>query len=395
MHIAGKQLQTSYFAVSIITSCSQSDIVMKLNNPVTLLSALCCAASATVQVAIYPVADTPHLETLGPTAARAVLAQRLGVDGYHSADLKSSEAINAINEYGLRKSLFGTELGKDTQGFFLVEEESAGTPEGQVFTIHAPPSTSSTRGLYLDLIKQADPVAFASLSDDDLAKSKPFTGSHYFGIFQSTRDLSSFLIANPEARESTTIIYSSEAKNDEVVGNWGTYEMPGVQTPLRKRSQPFEAPLELDPIASIHQSANPSFAVLANSSTKRVTGILPACFSSEALCETMTQNCSGHGRCYHKYTDTAAAKNSPARECYSCQCLPQVSENEKGQTVTTRWGGPACQKKDISTQFWLITLFTVGLVFTVMFAIGSIMEMGSQELPSVIGAGVSGPVKRS
>jgi hypothetical protein len=34
------------------------------------------------------------------------------------------------------------------------------------------------------------------------------------------------------------------------------------------------------------------------------------------------------------------------------------------------------------------------MVFLVSFAVGSVMSMGSEELPSVIGAGVSGPVKR-
>ena len=45
-------------------------------------------------------------------------------------------------------------------------------------------------------------------------------------------------------------------------------------------------------------------------------------------------------------------------------------------------------------QFWLIALFSVGMVGLVSFAIGQIMTMGGEELPSVIGAGVSGPAPR-
>lgn len=45
-------------------------------------------------------------------------------------------------------------------------------------------------------------------------------------------------------------------------------------------------------------------------------------------------------------------------------------------------------------QFWLIVLFSVAMVGLISFAIGSVWEMGDAELPSVIGAGVSGPVAR-
>ena len=66
----------------------------------------------------------------------------------------------------------------------------------------------------------------------------------------------------------------------------------------------------------------------------------------------------------------------------------------KKDGLTTVWAGPACQKKDISMEFWLIALFTVGLVSAVTFAVGNLWSMGEQELPSVIGAGVSGPTAR-
>lgn len=56
-----------------------------------------------------------------------------------------------------------------------------------------------------------------------------------------------------------------------------------------------------------------------------------------------------------------------------------------------KWGGNACQKKDVSAEFILFAGF--GLFFTavVVGGIGMLYSMGSQELPSVIGAGVVGP----
>lgn len=171
--------------------------------------------------------------------------------------------------------------------------------------------------------------------------------------------------------------------------------MPGLQSPLHRRSKPEnEKPLELEETESntpiLHSSAAP-ISSFANTS-QPLRGILPSCFASLSACEATTRNCTAHGRCRRKYTD---ASSDPSISCYSCQCSTTTSTNEAGNTITTTWGGPACQKKDVSVEFWLIVLFTVGMVFLVGFAIGEIWSMGEAELPSVIGAGVSGPVKRS
>ena len=48
----------------------------------------------------------------------------------------------------------------------------------------------------------------------------------------------------------------------------------------------------------------------------------------------------------------------------------------------------------VGAEFWMIALFSVGLVGLVGFAVGTVFGMGQEELPSVIGAGVSGPVRR-
>lgn len=71
-----------------------------------------------------------------------------------------------------------------------------------------------------------------------------------------------------------------------------------------------------------------------------------------------------------------------------------MRESADGKVQTTYWGGPACQKRDVSVQFWLIALFSVGMVGLISFAVGQVWSMGDEELPSVIGAGVSGPVAR-
>lgn len=44
--------------------------------------------------------------------------------------------------------------------------------------------------------------------------------------------------------------------------------------------------------------------------------------------------------------------------------------------------------------FWMLAGLGTGLVFLVGFAVGEVWGMGKEELPGVIGAGVSGVVKR-
>lgn len=148
-----------------------------------------------------------------------------------------------------------------------------------------------------------------------------------------------------------------------------------------------EKPLEL-----ADTKASPTAVRIAASSP--LAGIFPTCFPSLSTCQSLTRNCSSHGSCSLKYTDPSAADGAPSKHCYSCECKPQKRKTSDGKEQTTYWGGPACQKKDVSVEFWMIVLFSVGLVGLVGFAVGSVWGMGEEELPSVIGAGVSGPVAR-
>jgi hypothetical protein len=116
---------------------------------------------------------------------------------------------------------------------------------------------------------------------------------------------------------------------------------------------------------------------------------VPACFLSANSCETRTNNCSGgHGVCINRY------KDQPNHEaCFSCHCMATVVRDgtEPGAIgeKTQRWGGNMCQKKDVSIPFWLLTGFTITIVGAVTFAISLLYSVGDEQLPGVIGAGVS------
>jgi hypothetical protein len=113
----------------------------------------------------------------------------------------------------------------------------------------------------------------------------------------------------------------------------------------------------------------------------------PVCHASNSSCVEATDNCSGHGKCYKKFgSGNAGAGDS----CYACKCEKTKVEKSDGTTEIIHWGGSACQKRDISSPFFLIAGVSVLAVAMVSSAIGMLFSVGQQELPSVIGAGVGG-----
>ncbi|KAJ5936445.1 hypothetical protein N7454_005080 [Penicillium verhagenii] len=117
------------------------------------------------------------------------------------------------------------------------------------------------------------------------------------------------------------------------------------------------------------------------------SNLAPVCYASNSSCTDTTNNCSGHGYCYLKY---GSGSDATTGNCYACRCQQTIVRKNDGTTQKVQWGGPACQKKDISSPFLLIAGVSVFAVIMVSTAIGMLFSMGQQELPSVIGAGVGG-----
>jgi len=180
-----------------------------------------------------------------------------------------------------------------------------------------------------------------------------------------------------------------DAASKRSANPYGTYTLPSPVAKSRRASP--EEPLTVDRPSLHHSSSasisNPVHAFANNSSSAPLRDILPSCFPSLSSCQSATNNCTGHGSCSLKYK----SKDEKTKSCYSCQCnIPDVRTNPDGTNKTTRYGGPACQKKDVVVPFWLLAGLTVGVVFVISWAIGLLYSMGEEELPSVIGAGVSG-----
>lgn len=115
--------------------------------------------------------------------------------------------------------------------------------------------------------------------------------------------------------------------------------------------------------------------------------LAPVCHATNSSCAEATNNCSGHGTCYLK----SGSESESSGNCYACRCQQTVVRKSDGTTQKIQWGGPSCEKKDISSSFWLIAGVSILLVLMVGSGIGMLFSMGQQELPSVISAGVGGP----
>ena len=209
---------------------------------------------------------------------------------------------------------------------------------------------------------------------------------------------------NSKAQESgfaVTIVMMPRAasKSKRTANTWGTYEMPAKQA---NRQNP-EAVLSSLPVPATSKMPDlESFPVIAAQAENKkgpVRGILPTCFTSLSACQSRTQNCSSHGECKLLHKGRGSGSNQETIDCYGCACSPTIKHvgEDKGMEIkkkVTYWGGPACQKKDISVQFWLFVGSGVILAFLVSSGIGMLYSMGAEELPSVIGAGVSGPSRK-
>lgn len=95
-------------------------------------------------------------------------------------------------------------------------------------------------------------------------------------------------------------------------------------------------------------------------------------FSTLESCNEATNSCSGHGVC-KKSTSGA----------YSCVCGTTYNDSKK---KTTRWGGNACQKKDVSVETQLFLWTGIVIVIVLAWSLQLLFSIGSDPLPGVLSA---------
>ncbi|KAF2151269.1 hypothetical protein K461DRAFT_295339 [Myriangium duriaei CBS 260.36] len=353
------------------------------------LVAVAQAASSTGQIYFYEQhsrTSSQQQSTVEPKTAGLILASRLGVAQFHDLGVCSDDTLSAINAFGNQKKLFDSSASQAPVALLLATSEATF-------------DKSYTRNLHISAMPSMDKTsvffqALAAQKGGFLSAQSVRSGESATTDDSSIRVIHDAPLVSGVVRDlhnkGYDVILVISPRQSSSSASYGTYTLPSS---LRKRQIDIEEPLE-DFSLSISDNNTVSAPSNKTSPTTKLAGILPFCYSSKSLCESTTRNCTGHGSCRLAYTQKAQSGDDKGVPCYQCACTPTVRKNKNGSKKTIVWAGPACQKKDITTPFWLLATFSVFMMFLVGWGVGTIWSMGEEELPSVIGAGVSGPTRK-
>lgn len=280
----------------------------------------------------------------------------------------------------------------------------------QEFTVSDPPSTSDNERLVKDMALQASSLDNGySSKAASYVHGEVFKPNEWLAISQlKFKDLAWTsktecpFMHHTDLQPSMTVVLMppSPSKSKRRVQPYGTYSLP--DTPRREVAEAHiskEAPLSLASTKPAIPDDLEDFPVVAaakgkGDNTTAPLGILKTCYESQSKCVASTNGCTGHGQCVNRNGGDKAR----GFDCWHCACKAEtITHDGKGMETSQKtiyWGGPACQKKDVSVPFWLLTGTGVLLAFLISSGIGLLYSMGSEELPSVIGAGVSGPSRK-
>ncbi|EGX49615.1 hypothetical protein AOL_s00078g104 [Orbilia oligospora ATCC 24927] len=147
-----------------------------------------------------------------------------------------------------------------------------------------------------------------------------------------------------------------------------------------KKSKRKEAPLvpNTEPKFASNKE-DTSVVTPLQKNTNKIARPRPGCFENRDVCGNRTNNCNGRGNCI---------KSTTQSNCWSCICTPTVVK-VGGANKTTYWGGNACQKKDVSVPFVLFVTFTIGMLLGIGWTINKMIDLGAEELPGELSAGVA------
>ncbi|KAF1812378.1 hypothetical protein P152DRAFT_397601 [Eremomyces bilateralis CBS 781.70] len=337
-------------------------------------------------------AQDPDLPSVSAETARLILAQRLGLGQFHSIPEDDAQVLDVLNRFGASAPLFqATPVSKQPKALVVIEgleEPEQLVTDGRYtrFEIGDVPDDARTQQLLKDITTQAAYLG-TEHSERHRIGGYAFNGIKHFlevdewTLARVTEELDGILGFARDESISITVAALPYSSSTGSRSSYGSYQLPKRDLLNAEAPMSESIPTSRPPIPKAESPAVGPFEA-------GPSGIIPVCFSSLSACESTTRNCTGHGECLLKFK----TQDDEPKSCYACACTkPVVRTNEDGSKKTTYFGGSACQKEDISVAFWLIAGFTIFLIFVVSSGVGLLYSMGSEELPSVIGAGVSGP----
>ncbi|RKF78013.1 putative endoplasmic reticulum membrane protein [Golovinomyces cichoracearum] len=340
---------------------------------------------------------------LSPEQARLIFAHRLGLSkNYELADVSES-TLSYINQFGKTQfSLFEPSDDGIAELVLIVEGLSSKTakplftalpsskPDFYVSKFHgsiSPKLIASEFLKYMGKEKSFDTLKTLVTPNE---VHRPLSSNIIYLDFHNDTDVldqlinaQSKILSVAKQRKMNTALFLIQEVNPTAANKISSSEQNEKILASRKAT---EEPM----ITDLSVLSSPLKQVFASSpSNKTYKGPLQLCYKSLDSCIRSTRNCSGHGECSSKHKD-----NNEKGACFSCTCsatnetITWAKGTRKGWTINY-WGGSACHKQDISSAFWLITIFTIVITGVVGWGITMLYSIGEEKLPGVIGAGVS------
>ncbi|PGH13135.1 hypothetical protein AJ79_03842 [Helicocarpus griseus UAMH5409] len=404
-----------------------------------LLSLLSLSLSAVTGVAAYDSraytfssrhSDVPPVNrAVTPETARLILASRLGLSEGSTLGRVDETVIRDLNTFGENQaSLLQDTTSEDEPAKMLLVWEGVDVPDlasaskysTNSFTVPSAPTNLADESFIQNLLDQPSALRTSSkLCPFDFEVDGGFRGSLILYTDQCPSEKNLFPAGTSQLSEEAFRKFLAQG-----VRGWSNGHATAILRVFSKTNTPavrktvFATLAELNILAkesnqestmifaapgpSSHafsrRSEEPEHRVLEPMQSKSAqrlprdhkypSTLMPVCYPDNQTCSEATNNCSGYGSCYRKY----GSKDGSRRDCYACKCSRTVVRTNKDGTVkTTQWGGPACQKKDVSIPFFIIGGFTVLMVLAIAGGIKLLFSVGMEELPSVIGAGVTAP----
>ncbi|KAI1165707.1 hypothetical protein F5B18DRAFT_609446 [Nemania serpens] len=378
---------------------------MKLNSFLLPALAVVAAADSPPQHAeAYMLRHSQQTTTSDPPSipnslAEAILLQRLSSPDQPAAlgqipqSLDEDEAVSYVNQFAkpARPLFDGPDVDEPKQLVIAFSGVTSSHYKQLKAAIPRVPLVFTAPGLGRLPAKVSSGCAFGpSINPKGSESSRCWSGKTQYLQYDVTKDsnivqqlslnLAALKSYANEGLMETTIVFldssSSSSSTDELRRRQLNFQKDRVTGSQAAADKTF--------VSSTHGSGdNKVFDAFAGRPTT-----VPSCFASQNACETATTSCSGHGVCVDRW-----GKDNTDRTCFFCHCGKTVEKGGYGKNDEREhvyyWGGATCQKRDVSTPFWLFAGVSITLVATIAFSIGLLFTVGEEKLPGVIGAGVS------
>ncbi|TDL24325.1 hypothetical protein BD410DRAFT_117401 [Rickenella mellea] len=359
---------------------------------VLLFTRLSLAVQIYLQPPLHVVPPSPS--SISPQSARTVLLHHLGLDMFDFPG-------GSLKEIPFDRQFVGK--GYSSALLLTVDEEVTDdilSPSMKAeFQLSNPPSTSLNISQVVEsMLYRAQRVYSTIVSSSSSTTSAPVP--RLLDIFHDTPSSATEYFLS----ETATLVSFVEEDNDDAFGAFELKSLAELASRYGKHSEQYTLAAEATRaiISSALLNRRLATAIMtypAPTTAKRAMqpppqspfpgpapqlpiGSVSTCHPSDDACANVTNSCSGRGSC--------SEASKAGRTCFVCSC--NVTRDDQGRRQW--WVGDACERKDVSGPFVLITGTVITLILLIGGSVSLLYGVGGQQLPPTLtGGAVGGHIK--